>query len=228
KKNIKKIAILSADNAFSKSLAQSTRKWAQRFKLSVVIFETFEEERKNLQDLAEKAKTSESGAIIVCGHLNESVRMRRALAAIDWYPKAYFASVGPATDKYRDLLKNEANLTFSASQWEKNVSIHFPRGKTFTDAFYDKYKMEPTYHAAAVYAAGMILEDVVKKGGTMNRETIRQILSNLNTLTVIGRYGVDSKGKQLRRFPLIIQWQNGEKKVVWPEKIKEASAMILE
>jgi branched-chain amino acid transport system substrate-binding protein len=41
-------------------------------------------------------------------------------------------------------------------------------------------------------------------------------------MTIIGRFGVDQTGKQLRQHAFIIQWQNGHKELVWPESIKTA------
>jgi len=48
----------------------------------------------------------------------------------------------------------------------------------------------------------------------------------MDTMTVIGRYGVDKSGMQIRHFPLIIQWQKGKKKVVWPDKLQGADPII--
>ena len=43
---------------------------------------------------------------------------------------------------------------------------------------------------------------------------------------VIGRYGVDNNGMQIKHFPINIQWQNGMKKVVWPEEVANAVPII--
>jgi len=226
KRGLKKISIVSADDAFSASLAMNTQKWANRFLLSVVSFDTFKKGKKDLKAFAMKAQSAEAEAVVVCGHLDESVNMRKALKSIGWHPKAYYASVGPATDKYKTLLDQDVDLTFSSSQWEQDVGIHFPQGNKFIQTFKKQYQTLPSYHAATAYAAGMILEAAFEKSNSLDRESLRQTLSNLNTMTLIGRYGVDKNGKQQRHFPLIIQWQNGTKQVVWPEKIKETNAII--
>ena len=41
-------------------------------------------------------------------------------------------------------------------------------------------------------------------------------------MTLIGRYGVDRTGMQIRQFPVIVQWQGGRKEIVWPEELKTA------
>lgn len=214
------IAIVSADDTFSISLSKATRKWAQRFRLNVKYFQTFKKGRKDLVGIATKAKASGAQAVIVCGHLDESIDMRKALKEIGWYPKAYYASVGPATQEFFTILKEDSNFTFSSSQWEKEVGIKFPGGEKFITAFDTYYHISPSYHAATAYAAGTILETALAKSGSFDTETLRNVLIKLDTMTVIGRYGVDSKGKQKRHFPLIIQWQNNKKNVVWPDTLK--------
>ncbi len=225
-KKIKNVAIVSADDIFSVDLSENTAKWAKKFRLNVLIFERFKKGNKDLTPIASKVKASQTQALIVCGHLDESVDMRHALKKMAWYPKAYYASVGPATQEYHTILGNDSELTFSSSQWEKEVGIHFPNGKEFIQSFQGDYQVQPSYHAATAYASGMILEAALKKVGTMDRKRLRDALSTMDTMTIIGRYGVDKSGMQVRHFPLIIQWQEGMKKVVWPEKLKETDPIF--
>ncbi len=224
--DIKDIAIVSADDAFSSSLSSHTKKWAQKFRLNVVLVERFKKGQRDLSDIALRAEKSGAQAVVVCGHLDESIDMKRAFNKNNWHPFAYYASVGPATKRFHQILKEDANLTFSSSQWEKEVGVHLPMGKRFIASFKKTYKTDPTYHAATAYAAGMILEAALIKNKNLDRDLLRNTLSAMDTMTVIGRYGVDKTGWQIRHFPLIIQWQGGKKTVVWPEKLKKADPIF--
>ena len=91
-----------------------------------------------------------------------------------------------------------------------------PRRKTpgcneFYNAYIQGYNEKPSYHAATAYAGGQILEAAIKKAGSLDREKIRVILSSMDAISIIGRYGVDKTGAQIKHFNLIIQWQNGKK-----------------
>ncbi len=223
---IKKIAVVSADDTFSLSISKGAEKWGRRFRLDTTLFKPFQKGRKDLRLPAKDAMESGAEALITCGHLDESVNMQRALKSIGWRPKACYASVGPATDKFHEILGDDADLTFSSSQWEASVGKHFPRGNEFISSFKEVHGRPPTYHAATAYAAGMILNAALKKTGSLNRRRLRNTLSVMDAMTVIGRYGVDDYGFQVRHFPLIIQWQSGEKKVVWPEKLKQTDPVF--
>ena len=226
KNDLQDVAIIHADDLFSKDIASGTKKWAERFGLNVVLYEGFKKGAENLDDIAKKAKASKAQVLIVCGHFNESVNMRLSLKRINWYPKAYFASVGPAMSEFHGKLKSDANYVFSSSQWEHSGGGKTPGCNEFYNAYIQGYNEKPSYHAATAYAGGQILEAAIKKAGSLDREKIRVILSSMDAISIIGRYGVDKRGMQIKHFNLIIQWQNGKKKVVWPEDLKTADPIF--
>ncbi len=224
---LKNIAIVSVDDSFSTSISRNTIKWAKRMQLKIIYTKQYSKGDTNLSQIASKLKSLQPDAVIVCGHLNESLHMRQAMKAVKWYPRAYYASVGPALSKFFEVLGSDSELSFSSSQWEKEASSKYPFGSEFVQMFNNHYTGEPSYHAATAYAAGMILEIAINKVGSLDSEKIRNTLSQMDTMTVIGRYGVDQSGKQKLHFPMIIQWQQGKKKVVWPEGIKTADPILI-
>lgn len=226
KNNLKKIAIVSADDAFSTSLSENSIKWAKRFSLDVVYTKYFKKGKKDLFPIAIDLKDLQPDVVLVCGHFDESVFMRQALKKADWYPIAYYASVGPAMNKFATTLEKDSHLAFSSSQWEIEGGSRYPYGKEFVVSFQNDYKIAPSYHAATAYSAGMIIEQAVEKTHSIDSEELRTAFHDMDTLTLIGRFGVNQQGKQRRHFPLIIQWHNGVKKVVWPEEIKTASPIF--
>jgi branched-chain amino acid transport system substrate-binding protein len=216
----KRIAILNADDSFSVTLARDTKKWAKRLDLEIVYLNEFKKGTKDLLAFSQSIQKSNPDVVIVCGHLDESVNMRKALKENNWYPKAYYASVGPALNEFHDILGEDAELTFSSSYWEADVSDKYVFSKEFIQLFTERYKQQPSYHAANAYAACMIIEQAVERTKSLDREKLRQVFQTMNTLTLIGYYGVDKSGKQIRQFPMIIQWQKDKKQVVWPIEIQ--------
>lgn len=214
------IAIVHADDSFSKDVADGTKRWAERFGLKVVLYEGFKKGTENLDEIAKKAKEFKAQVIIVCGHFDEAVNMRVSLKRIKWYPKAYFASVAPSMPAFYERLKSDAEYTFSHSHWEHYGGLLAPGCKEFFETFKKTYKKEPAHHAAQAYAAGQILEEAIKRAGSLDREKIREMLYSMDTMSIIGRYGVDRTGMQIKHFSLVIQWQKGKKEVVWPEEIR--------
>ncbi len=225
-KGLHDIAIVSADDSFSKSNALGTEKWGTKFGLNVSFFEEFKAGTHDLTALALRIKAANPQALIVCGHFDESVDMIKSLKKIKWRPKNYFATVGPATPEFHRELKGDAELVFSSSQWEPEVTYGPDDRKTFLEPFMKKYHIKPSYHAADAFAACQILETAILKTHSLDRKKIRDVLATMDAMSIIGRYEVDENGMQIKHFPINIQWQKGEKKVVWPEEIANAVPII--
>jgi branched-chain amino acid transport system substrate-binding protein len=214
------LAVLGADDSFSVDLANSTRDWAQRFGLHIVYFEGFQKGTDGLDHLLVKARESGANVLIVCGHMDEAVLMAESLKRIGWRPQARYASVGPTFSAFRDRCGDEAESVFTTSLWEPRAN--YPGAQKFEKDFIISYGEAPGYHAGLAYAGGQVLADAIMETGSIDRKQVRKLLFNLDTMTIIGRFGVDRTGKQVRQQAFIIQWQNGRKEIVWPESLQTA------
>ena len=217
KSEINRIAIVAADDSFSQSISSGTAEWAKRYELQMVYSATFKKGSTDIRSSIQAARLAGAEALIVAGHFDDAVNGRRALKEIAWTPKAYYATVGPAIQKFADTLKEDADYTYSTSQWEP--TLPYPGGREFTQSFREEYGILPSYHAASAYASGQILEAAIRKTKSLDREKLRHALSKLDVITVMGRYGVDENGKQIRHFTTTVQWQKGKKEVVAPQEL---------
>jgi branched-chain amino acid transport system substrate-binding protein len=225
-KGINEIAIVYADDSFSLSMANGTKKWGTEFGLNIIFFEGFKKGNHDLTSLASKVKIANAPALVVCGHFNESVDMMKSFKKIKWRPNNYFATVGPAVPAFYKKLGKDAEMVFSSSQWAPEVKYRPDDHEIFLKPFKKKYNINPSYHAAVAFAACQILETAIRKTRSLEREKIRDVLATMDAMSIIGRYCVDNNGMQLKHFPTNIQWQNGVKKVVWPEEIAKAVPII--
>ncbi|MGV3741404.1 MAG: amino acid ABC transporter substrate-binding protein [Burkholderiaceae bacterium] len=223
KSKLTKVAIVSADDVFSQSIEAGTKSWAKRYGVDVVFSDTFKKGSPDIEKSVEAASKSGADALMVAGHFDDAVNGRRAIKKLNWAPKAYYATVGPAIQKYYDVLKEDAELSYSSSQWEPNLP--FPGSRAFAEDFLKTYGIAPSYHAASAYAAGQILEAAVRKTKSLDRMKLRDTLSTLDAITVMGRYGVDPDGRQVRHFATTVQWQKGKKEIVSPPELTTAKAI---
>ena len=213
-----RIAVVYADDVFSVDLAAHTRKWAERFGLEIVVWETFAKGTTDLTPYASRAMETDAQVLMVCGHMDEAVNMCQALKRISWRPAAYYASVGPALHAFYDRCPEEGEGTFGTSLWEPRAN--FPGAQAFERTFIEKFGRSPGYHAGLAFAGGQVLEEAIREAGGCDGERVRSALFQLDTMTIIGRFGVDATGKQVRQQTFIIQWQHGRKELVWPKRLR--------
>ena len=219
-----RIALLAAEDTFSTDLARSARRWVQRFGLQIVFDANFAKGTEDLSALATQSRENGAQVVVMCGHLNEAVNMRRALKRIQWVPAAYYASVGPALPAFQARCGPDAEDVFATSLWEPHAN--FPGSQDFYDTFTARYGAVPGYHAALAFATGQVLEAAIRQAKSTAPDLVRDVLFEMDIMTIIGRFGVDHDGKQVRQHTFIIQWQAGRKEIVWPQEIQTATPIF--
>jgi branched-chain amino acid transport system substrate-binding protein len=218
---IDRMVILVDEDLLRLGTPRDAVKWAHRFGLQVLCLEQLD--RQNLEAQLRRLQQTGAQALVMWGYLDDTVAVRRTLAELGWTPRLFFSQVAPALDEYGGILGDLANYTLGSGVWDPEVGPAFPGGIEFLKSFRKEYGRVPPYHAASGYAAGVILAEAISRAGSTDREKVREILSNLDTVTLIGRYGVDAKGVQIRQHPIIYQWQYGRKRVIWPESLSTSS-----
>lgn len=218
------IAIIHADDSFSKELAKHAQVMAKRYGLKVVLSTSFVKGTKDLTGYAQLAKDSGANVVILGGHFEEALDMTKALKKISWRPKVYYAAVGAAIDDYVKELKKDADYTFSTSLWE--FRANFPGSQKFYNDYIKTYGKPPVYHAAIAYAGGQVLEEAIMKAGTLDRQKVRDEFFKMDSITILGRYSIDSTGRQIRQHSFIIQWQKGKREILWPKRLATSKPMF--
>ncbi len=83
---------------------------------------------------------------------------------------------------------------------------------------------EVDYPLVQAYAAGLVAQRCVEEAGRLEPGALREAAVSLDFSTFYGRFRIDpSTGRQIGRSPLIVQWQQGRKVVVWPPELSEGS-----
>jgi branched-chain amino acid transport system substrate-binding protein len=145
------------------------------------------------------------------------------LAQGDWRPKALGITIAPIHPDFNRRAGAIAEGIFGPSQWEPDERIPFPGTNKFIQDFKSAYHKLPSYHAGSAYASCQILERAITEVGEIDHQRIRDYVSALDTVTVIGRFKVDHQGKQVGHNPILIQWQAGRKEIVYPTKMRTAA-----
>ena len=66
-----------------------------------------------------------------------------------------------------------------------------------------------------------MLEATVRLAGSLDNDKIRQQYGTIKTRSVLGHYRVDETGKQVGKPGYVMQWQNGERRLVLPLELAE-------
>ncbi|MBE0585146.1 MAG: ABC transporter substrate-binding protein, partial [Desulfofustis sp.] len=138
-------------------------------------------------------------------------------------PTVLAMTIAPLHPTFYETAGPIANGIFGPSQWEPDERIPFPGTMNFISNFEKSFQELPSYHAGAAFAACQILERAITEVGTLDHTLIRDRISALDAVTVIGRFKVDHLGRQVGHNPILVQWQQGKKEIVYPAKMQTAA-----
>ena len=217
----RRLAIVYEDSPFHRDVASGSRHWAARFGLEVVFDRAFQDGQAELPALAEQIRPLAPDGVIVTAYPEDGYLFLEASGPRR--PASILLTIAPVHPDFSRRAGKLAEGVFCSSQWEPDERIPFPGTRQFVEDFTAFTGNIPSYHAGVAFAAGQIIERAVRQTGTLNQEILRNYVSALDTVTVIGRFKVDPQGRQVGHNPILIQWQDGKKEIVYPKKMRTAA-----
>ena len=223
--SLQTVAILYEDSPFNRDVADGTASWAHRFGLQVAFRQSFSDAASDLPHAVAELQRRFPAVqgLVFAAYPPDCYRLLDILAARGWRPPVLAQTIAPIHPQFYQKAGPMAEGVFGPSQWEPDERIPFPGTRQFIRDFEVEYGMKPSYHAAAAYTACQIMENAVTRTGTLDQEAIRNIIAAMDSVTVIGRFKVDSRGMQIGHNPFLIQWQDGQKEIVYPRKLQTAT-----
>jgi len=229
------VALVYKDDPFSKAVLQSARKQVSDAGLMTVLDEAYSPETTDFGPVINKIISAKADVLLGGGHYPDGATLARQLydhkAGLKWVTLL----VAPDSPNFATL--GEAAVGVSVpSQWEPQVSFKPDFGPTaadFSQRFHTKYGIEPGYHAAGGYAAGLILQRAIEQAGSPEQTKVAAVLNGMDVTTMFGRtkFSTDPKGHGLQtgHEMVIAQWQKKGgalfKEVIWPKSAKTADIL---
>ena len=226
------IAFVYKDDPFSKAVTQAARDLAKKEGLTIALDKSYARDTTDFGPIINKIISSNATALLGGGHYPDGATLARQLhdqkAGLKWVTLL----VAPDSPKFAEL--GDAAVGISVpTQWEPQVSFKPDFGPTalsFTKTFTDKYGIEPGYHAAGGYTAGLLLQRAIELAGSIDQVKVAEQLNKMDVTTLFGRtkFSTDPKehGLQLGHEMVLAQWQKKAgkilKEVIWPKAAKTA------
>lgn len=220
------VGIVYAESPFHLAIARAAADWARRFGLEVVILQPFAGSQPELLSIIEMLKAKNPDGVIFSDYPPSAYRFLQLLQDYGYRPKSLAMTIAPTQPDFYQTVGPFAEGIFGPSQWEPDERIPFPGTVQFVNDFNLLFEIMPTYHAGSAYASCEILADAVRYANKIDHEAIRDYISSLDTVTIIGRFKVDQTGRQIGHNPILIQWQKGRKEIVYPSKMKTADPIF--
>ncbi len=231
-----KIALIYENTAFSSTVAKGAKAAIQEAGLNLVYEFAYEKGTQDFASVIEEAKAAGANVLLGGGHFQDGVALTQQAWQLGWKLKAIGILVAPTLPDFYQKLGDAANGVMAPAQWEygvkyspdvaKNLGVEWygPTNDEYIEMFRDMFGGEPDYHAAEATAAVLFAVKAIEKAGSLDSDAIRAAAGQLDILTFFGRLKIDPQtGLQIAHEMVVIQWQNGEKKIIYPEAAAQAS-----
>jgi branched-chain amino acid transport system substrate-binding protein len=214
------IALLYAGADFPRGVAEGVRKQAAEQGMEIVFDEEYAEESTDFAAIAGRIRLARPDLVIGGTYLNDSIAFMRQAKKSGISPKAFVFTVGPALPEFGDALGPDAEGVMGVVAWM--AAAHMPMAYDFAFRYREQYGKTASVYAAYGYGAGQVLEAGVRLAGLLEKDAIRRQLGEMRFHSILGPYHVDETGKQLDKKTYVMQWQQGERRLVLPKELRDS------
>ena len=213
-----RVAVIMEDQLFPRAAGSGAAELARENGKDVIFEEAYPSGTEDFSELLERVRNENVQVLgMAASALSDFIAVVRQMEEMDVNVQM-FGTSGAVTE-FRDELGGLADYAYGLSAWEPGLPN--PGIDEFTRSYEQEFGRQPSFHAAGAYGSCQLFIEAIELAGTLASGAIRDELLNLETTTVFSDFAVDERGYQTANRGLFIQWQDGEKVVVWPDDLAE-------
>ena len=229
----KRVALAYEDSEFARMVMDGAEAHAEELGFEVVFKSTYPAGVTDLTPLLSGLKAAEPEIVIGGGHYEDGQLFTRQMADLDINVKLLSLVASATLPAYYEALGGTlAEGVMGPSHWEYGVTFSADKaeaaGQTWIGPSQDEFvalfkealgKDElPDYHAAEAGAQVLAYVLAVEKAGSIEQDAVRAALGELEFTSFYGGWDIDDTGMQIGHSMVDMQWQGGERVIVWPER----------
>jgi branched-chain amino acid transport system substrate-binding protein len=215
-----KVAITHGDDMFSRTVGVYGHEYALEKGVNVVFYDSYGTNSKDLTPIITRAKANGATIFLNAAAYADAILIVKQMVELDMNVKLLWPGTGAVFPQFYETLQKDAEGIVTCSQWEPGVVYRNDYGPS-DDEFIDEYQKEygelPDYTTATGFQQGLVMQKCMEQcSNPRDSDAMRQVAGQIEMTTFYGKYKVDPiTGWQIGHEMSNIQWQNGEKKVVW-------------
>jgi branched-chain amino acid transport system substrate-binding protein len=217
------VSLLHVQTGFGREVARGAVRTAEDLGLEVrtLAFEPGQ--------AAESAKLLPRGdVLLVAGPFGDELIAARLLLERPWRAAGF---VGAGVEEVLAPLGSLRDGLLGPCQWLAHAALPPDEGPD-ADWFVSAFRaatggQEPPYPAASAFAAGVVCARGLREAGTSDDAALGATAAQLQLRTLFGKFGIDPwTGLQVGHQVLVVQWQEGARRVVWPPERAERAVVV--
>lgn len=206
------ISLFHSTTGFGQDVAAGAKREAERLQMTMqaVSFEPS-------QALETVSTVPDGDILLVAGNFADEGAVAPVLLARNW---RYRAFIGAGVEEVLASLGDLREGLIGPAQWVAHTALlsdEGPDAQWFVAHYRNVEGTDPPYAAAQAFAAGILYARCLRETGDPHDEMIQPAAQKLVCRTLFGAFQLDPiSGLQMGHQVVIMQWQQGQRCVVWP------------
>jgi branched-chain amino acid transport system substrate-binding protein len=227
----KKVALVYEDDEFARDVMAGAEEHAKKLGFDIVFQRTYPKGVTDMTPLLSAMNAAKPDFVLGGGHFQDGQLLTRQLADLDINTKALSLIASATLPAFYQALTYNAEGVLGPSHWEYGVKFSKEGAKRYDqewigpsqDEFVALFKkavgkdLLPDYHAAEAGASILALVLAIEKAQSLDSLPVRKALGELTFISFYGGWKIDDTGLQIGHDMVSVQWQNGQRVIVWPE-----------
>lgn len=216
------VSLVHSTTGFGKDVAAGATTAASRFQLTLhaVAFEPS-------QAPSCISLVPDADILLVVGNFADELAIASPLLTRPW---RFAAFVGAGVEEVLAPLGHQREGLLGPAQWVPNARIvpdEGPDAKWFLTQYRQETGGDPPYAAVQAFAAGLLYARCLREAQDSRDAAILAAAQQLACMTLFGRFQLDPvSGLQMGHQVAIVQWQQGQRRVVWPPEQAERPVLF--
>ncbi len=223
-----KVAIAIENDPFSQDVRDGVIDDAKKWGMKVVIDDKLPPDFSDMSATLTKVKALKPDLLVVSGH-TKGVLLGVRQVAEQRVDVPMLAATHCDSADVIEKFGQKAEYWLCSSQWDRTLTYQdkwFGKASDFAVLFKKTYNYEPPYQAAESAAAVEVFADAIERAGSLDPQKVRDALAATDMQTFFANVKFDATGKNTAKSMVLYQVQNGEYKVVAPQKWASAKVMF--
>lgn len=159
------VAIISADDVFSRSTAAAFRSAVEELRFKLKYWQIYPSDQEEFAPIIQQVKKGKPDVLIASGHIDNLIHIMRTVRSLNCSFQAYVMHYGVATQDFIDALGDNAKGILGISQWSPQVECSdsvFGTAQDFHQLFMERFNRQPDHTEAGCAATGVIFQQLIE------------------------------------------------------------------
>ena len=219
----KKVAIVYEDTAYGTATSRGLQEKSKEMGLDTVLYEAYKGSFTDAAPLVTKIKASGAEILFPVSYLTDAILIIKTMREMKVNAAVVGGGAGYLMPEFEKDLGKDAEYIYSVASW--NWDLPYPEVTDMARRYEERHKEFIQEHAGEAYCMIWVLADAIGRAGSPDPEKVREALTKTNLTkgpgAIMPGYHVefDQTGWNKHVHPVMVQWQKGKLRTVWPPKV---------